>query len=258
MKKPKLPDMGKMVGPLPLGAWLIVLAACIGFAWYNRTHAQPIEEDMSMPSDGTDVDTLSGAIPGVGNGAVGGWTQTLPSTSPEVDLGATLPPVDNIEWGIRASNWAIKQGSYSPAAILSAINKYLSGATLSASEYSIITMILKGFPDGVPPQPVAAPSLTPAPIKTNPHVTPVPIPDKSKMNAPKPAPKPAPKQTPKPAPKPAPKYHTVTRGDSLWSIAVKYYKNPAKWKTIYDANKKTIGSNPNLIKPGQKLLLPGK
>lgn len=50
--------------------------------------------------------------------------------------------------------------------------------------------------------------------------------------------------------------YTVAKGDTLFKIAKAEYKDGAKWKKIYDANKKVIGKNPNDIKPGQKLVIP--
>jgi len=67
---------------------------------------------------------------------------------------------------------------------------------------------------------------------------------------PKPAPKPTP--APVPAPKPA-RYYTVVKGDTLTKIGAKYGKS---WPVIYNANKAIIGSNPDLIRPGQRLLIP--
>lgn len=46
------------------------------------------------------------------------------------------------------------------------------------------------------------------------------------------------------------KTYVVKKGDSLSKL---YGKN---WRKVYEANKKVIGNNPNLIKPGQKLVLP--
>jgi nucleoid-associated protein YgaU len=51
------------------------------------------------------------------------------------------------------------------------------------------------------------------------------------------------------------KYYTVKKGDTLWAISKKYYGKGTDWKKIADANKKII-KNPNLIYPGQKLLIP--
>jgi len=53
-------------------------------------------------------------------------------------------------------------------------------------------------------------------------------------------------------------YWTVKSGDSLSRIAKDVYDDAGKYSKIYEANKATIGDNPNLIKPGQKLVLPNK
>jgi LysM repeat protein len=52
--------------------------------------------------------------------------------------------------------------------------------------------------------------------------------------------------------------HTVVSGDSLSGIALKYYGSTArdKWMLIYEENKKIIGDNPNLIRPGQVFKIP--
>ena len=52
------------------------------------------------------------------------------------------------------------------------------------------------------------------------------------------------------------KTYTVKSGDSLWAIAKRLYGNGADYKKIYEANKSTIGGNPNLIKPGQVFTIP--
>lgn len=48
----------------------------------------------------------------------------------------------------------------------------------------------------------------------------------------------------------------VTRGNTLWGLANYWCGNGNKWPQIYRANKGTIGSNPDLIKPGQRLYIP--
>lgn len=50
--------------------------------------------------------------------------------------------------------------------------------------------------------------------------------------------------------------HTVEYGESLWRIARKHYGNGEKWRWIWAANRKKI-RNPNHIRPGQKLEIPG-
>lgn len=51
--------------------------------------------------------------------------------------------------------------------------------------------------------------------------------------------------------------YTVKKGDNLWTIAKKFYGNGADYSKIYEANKDTIGNNPNLIYPGQTFTIPG-
>lgn len=51
------------------------------------------------------------------------------------------------------------------------------------------------------------------------------------------------------------KTYVVKKGDTLTSIAKKQTGSSANWRAIYNANKKTIGSNPNKIYPGQKLVI---
>lgn len=61
--------------------------------------------------------------------------------------------------------------------------------------------------------------------------------------------------------------YLVVGGDSLWVIAARHLaartgESPTSseidrfWRQIYDANRETIGSDPNLIFPGQQLRIP--
>lgn len=50
--------------------------------------------------------------------------------------------------------------------------------------------------------------------------------------------------------------YTVVEGDWLAKIAQRHYGDWHKWTLIYAANRDVIGSNPNLIYPGQVLTLP--
>lgn len=52
--------------------------------------------------------------------------------------------------------------------------------------------------------------------------------------------------------KPSETIYIVKKGDNLSKIAKKYNTT---WQKIYNNNKKVIGSNPNLIKPGMKLVI---
>ena len=54
----------------------------------------------------------------------------------------------------------------------------------------------------------------------------------------------------------APGKYVVQKGDWLSKIALRAYGDMFAWEKIYEANKETIGPNPNLIKPGQELIIP--
>ena len=49
--------------------------------------------------------------------------------------------------------------------------------------------------------------------------------------------------------------HVVQKGEWLSKISKKYYGTHKKWRKIYRENKGVIGKNPNLIRPGQKLVI---
>ena len=54
---------------------------------------------------------------------------------------------------------------------------------------------------------------------------------------------------------PAPRTYTVVAGDSLSKIAKREYGDANEWRRIFDANRDQL-SNPDLIHPGQKLVIP--
>lgn len=55
-----------------------------------------------------------------------------------------------------------------------------------------------------------------------------------------------------------PVHYIVRPGDTLSAIALHFYGdgNEPYWRRIYDANKNVIGPDPNVIKPGEDLVIP--
>lgn len=258
-------DLGKQVGPLPLGGWVLAVGGGLGLAFYAYNRS----------GSATTTDTPAVVDPGVGNGAVGGWLPTTPVTGTG-DATAGLgdgPVATNEAWGVRAINWLIAQG-YNAAEADSAIRKYLAGndPAPSVKEYVLQSLALQHF--GSPPNPLPPP-LTPPPVvpppttgggpTTLPSVHPVPP-----SQAPPPVTTPAKPPAPKPAPSTANvRWFTVTawprKGSSLWSIAEMFYGNGAQYPRIFNANKvgvrrpdgsKGMISNPNVIYTGWKLYIP--
>ncbi|WP_128893624.1 LysM peptidoglycan-binding domain-containing protein [Longirhabdus pacifica] len=60
----------------------------------------------------------------------------------------------------------------------------------------------------------------------------------------------------RPTTKKVPSLYVVKRGDSLWLISQRTYGDGRQWRKIYNENKETVGPDPNLIYPGQKLVIP--
>ncbi|QOT13737.1 LysM peptidoglycan-binding domain-containing protein (plasmid) [Paenibacillus sp. JNUCC32] len=60
----------------------------------------------------------------------------------------------------------------------------------------------------------------------------------------------------RPSTRVVPTSYTVKSGDSLFKISATVYGKGNDWRKIYDANKKAIGANPNVIRPGLKLVIP--
>lgn len=52
-------------------------------------------------------------------------------------------------------------------------------------------------------------------------------------------------------------YYVVRKGDCLWRIAERQMGDSRRWKELYERNRKSIGGNPDLILPGEKLEIPG-
>jgi len=57
------------------------------------------------------------------------------------------------------------------------------------------------------------------------------------------------------APAPRVRRYQVVRGDSLRSIAIRFYGNADRWREIYDANRATL-SSVNDVRPGKILIIP--
>lgn len=58
-----------------------------------------------------------------------------------------------------------------------------------------------------------------------------------------------------PVPAAAARIHEVVAGDTLSKIAKQFYGDASKYPKIFEANRDQL-SDPNLIKPGQKLKIP--
>lgn len=227
-------DLGKNVGPLPMGAWVAVVGAGLAYGYYSRKK--------SAAASNATTDTVDTSVPsGVGTGAVGGYVDNTTANPSAV----TAPTIaTNDDWGRAVTNYLIAQG-YDPAVSDSATRKYLASASLSVTEYALIKVALLKY--GAPPE--MLPQL-PADAPVTPTAAPAPAPPVS-------VPGPVYTAAAPPAPAPAPQhvYYVVKPGDSLSRIAARYPQSWITWQSIYNNNRSLIGGNPGLIHPGQNLLI---
>ena len=120
--------------------------------------------------------------------------------------------------------------------------------------------------------PVAAASPLAAPMASaTPKASPTAKPSATANASPTAKPGATPGATPKASPSVAPprsatpqppvaaaQTYTVRDGDTLPSIATAIYGDANQWTIIYDANRGTIGNDPNLIQIGEQLTIPPK
>src|SRR4051812_10688212 len=95
-----MPDLGKQVGPLPLGAWVAVVGGSLAFLFYSRSHDSAPEE------------VAAGPDPGVGFGGEGAIGGTTPTNGGVNAPGApTGDPTTNAQWSRLAFNWLVSDGT---------------------------------------------------------------------------------------------------------------------------------------------------
>jgi LysM repeat protein len=220
----------RKVGPLPAWGWLlIVVGGAWGYyLWKKRTSGTTAAATVATPnttdSSGASAFDSANASANQSANATPGISQPTPET--------------NADWAIRAANGIAAMGTYSDTDVSNALAVLLAGGTLTPTQATIVNLAETMY--GVPPEGIIATTTAdPAPIVT----TPAPA-----TATPAPAAAPA-------AAAPAQRVYIVVPGDNLTRIAERFYGN-ANWQGIYAANRGIIGGNPNLIRPGQHLVIP--
>lgn len=234
-------SLGQNIGPMPAGAWAAAVAGGLGLLWYSRTHSSAAS-GTAVPAT---VDPTQSLVGTGGSGAMGsgGYFYPTDGSGTQVAPGSAAVTT-NAQWGSQAFAWLAAQGM-APDVVDKAIRDYLSGISLSAQENALVSQALGKYgqpPEGLPDAP-ALPVVTPAPAPA-----PAPPPPAPAYSPPPPPPPPA------PAP-PSVRTYVVRPGDSLSRIAARYPEPWITWQSLYNANRAVIGGNPNLIHPGQTLVI---
>lgn len=151
-------DLGKKVGPLPLGVWIAVVVGGLAIGW--KFSSGSAKSATTPPAEQPLAD------PGVG---VGG-NQLI--YDPPTNGGSSNTITDNATWARQAINWLIAQG-YEPGTVQSAISKFINGTNRTLVEQTYINLALVHF--GTPPETVPLPDTPVTPPTTTPPVTTPPV-----------------------------------------------------------------------------------
>lgn len=152
-------NLGKQVGPLPLGAWIAVVAGGLGIAFM-------INRNQKASDDGSFIDPDSDVGQG-GNQLI----YDPPTNVPAPDT----KPTDNAEWARQGTAHAIGLG-FNPGVSWNALQKFISGEQLNGQEQEIVNRVIRDL--GPPPEPISPVDTVPQPPNTPPTKpdTPKPIP----------------------------------------------------------------------------------
>lgn len=162
-------NLGKQYGPLPLGGWIAVIIGGLGIGYFiNRSQGGSSSDN--PPSE----EELSG---GESSGAGGGqFIYDPPTGVPTPDSTAIT---DNLTWATQAKNYLKALPGVDAVQAGNAIERYLSGMSLSVAERALVNLAIARF--GNPPEGVT-------PVDDKPPPT-----DGTNTPKPKPKPKPVPK-----------------------------------------------------------------
>lgn len=238
--------LSKQIGPLPAGIWGLGVVAG-GIFYYERKKTATANANATpLASAGSPLTDQSGGV-GTGPGTAG-WIATGPPTTPA----GPVAPTTNSEWYTAVFTQLVAKG-YDPALVDTALRRYLSEQQLDTADWVIVRLALVIYPL---PNPLGGNSQNPPP-KGPPKPVPVP----------KPLPKPPGGATSGTVSlaqyltllanlaKTRPRQYVIANGDTLPSIAGRFYGNQALWPNLYNANRKVI-SNPNVLHTGTIINLP--
>jgi hypothetical protein len=139
--------LGKKIGPLPLGVWLLAIAGGLGLSFYmQRRSAEGEVTDEEVPyGDSFDPQPFPNAGGGI----------AFPDYAQPGPIAPTNPrPVTNDEWLMLGVEFLVSNGTNGLTA-QNALSKYLEGKPLNETEKALVSRIIRAF--GSPPE--GAPSL---------------------------------------------------------------------------------------------------
>lgn len=148
-------DLGKQIGPLPMGAWLGVVAGGLGIAWYVNKNAAK-----------TPAASVGDGLTDPGSGAGGGqFLDSPPQTNPPAATGYET----NDQWARAAILFLLSEGKNPNTATL-AVSRYIAEQPLNAEENALVGLAIGklGPPPFLPINPPDQPPIVEPPPPGNP------------------------------------------------------------------------------------------
>lgn len=154
-------QLSKKIGPLPLGAWIVIVGGAGAYVVYMRRNAQPVDD---TPFEDT------GTPAGVGEGP-GGLIQAMPYQTNSGSGYSGQQIETNDDWARVAINYLVAKG-IAPAVATTAISRYINSESLSTSQWAVVSMAIAyagsppllpsndGNPDPLNPNPKDDPKAT--------------------------------------------------------------------------------------------------
>jgi len=156
-------DLGKQVGPLPLGAWLAVVAGGLGIAYYINKNAGK--------GGGTQIEEPTQGVlePGVGTGG-----QQFIYDPPQTGTPTPSGFETNDQWARAAILYLLSEGK-DPNKSTLALSKYIGEQALTNEEQALVGLAIAklGPPPFLPVNPPNPPTTDPP--TTNPPTNPPPV-----------------------------------------------------------------------------------
>lgn len=164
----KLPDLGKMVGPLPVGGWVAVVAAGGGIALLGRKATAAKATDTDAAATEVPAAMIYPATPTTSGPT--GLSPSAPSLPPQTTI------TDNGQWVAEAIKALVQQG-YAPYTVQQCLQRFLEGVIQGEPCAGIVNAAILAIgppPTGAPVNqfPMAPPAPSPRPASQ--PVPPVP------------------------------------------------------------------------------------
>jgi tetratricopeptide (TPR) repeat protein len=166
--------------------------------------------------------------------------QPLESQTEQLGVEEQVARLQRENDSLKAENAALREGAPVPVMHSSAIDVPAISAPQSAPP-----------DDSAQPAPVAVSPISLAPGDQRDKATSSAITDAPQDEQPA-----APSKPSRAAASATFRHHTVARGDTLFSLALKYYGNRSKWRDIYAANHELVPTEKSPLKIGMDLKIP--